>query len=147
MTVAGEVEVKKGGEYRGCMGVGKLFGELAILYNCARTATIQALCDTKVPRFFIRLLAAHLFCMCLGVDTGSQCLPGHYDEHRDHPASRVPQLPQEVCSAMCLRAIMLYAFFIIAIILCVCSVPELKCLTDKDLTKIADILQEVCILA
>ena len=44
----GEVQVTKGGEYRGSMGVGKLFGELAILYNCTRTATIKALGDTKV---------------------------------------------------------------------------------------------------
>ena len=44
----GEVQVTKGGEYRGSMGPGKLFGELAILYNCTRTATIKALGDTKV---------------------------------------------------------------------------------------------------
>ena len=36
------------GELRGTMGPGKLFGELAILYNCTRTATIKALTDTKV---------------------------------------------------------------------------------------------------
>ena len=41
----------KGGEYRGSMGVGKLFGELAILYNCTRTATIKALGNTKVSHW------------------------------------------------------------------------------------------------
>ena len=44
----GEVQVIIRGELRGTMGPGKLFGELAILYNCTRTATIKALSDTKV---------------------------------------------------------------------------------------------------
>lgn len=44
----GEVQVTIRGELRGTMGPGKLFGELAILYNCTRTATIKALTDTKV---------------------------------------------------------------------------------------------------
>ena len=44
----GEVQVTIRGELRGSMGPGKLFGELAILYNCTRTATIKALMDTKV---------------------------------------------------------------------------------------------------
>ncbi len=44
----GEVKVTKGGENRGVMGPGKLFGELAILYNCTRTATIMAVTNTKV---------------------------------------------------------------------------------------------------
>ena len=38
----GEVEVTKSGMSRGNMGVGKVFGELAILYKCPRTATITA---------------------------------------------------------------------------------------------------------
>lgn len=38
----------KGGQVRTEMGPGKLFGELAILYNCTRTATIKAKVDTKV---------------------------------------------------------------------------------------------------
>ena len=44
----GEVQVIIRGELRGTMGPGKLFGELALLYNCTRTATIKALTDTKV---------------------------------------------------------------------------------------------------
>ena len=44
----GEVEVTKGGQLRPPMGQGRAFGELAILYNCTRTATIKAKTDTKV---------------------------------------------------------------------------------------------------
>ena len=44
----GEVEVTKGGQLRPSMGPGRAFGELAILYNCTRTATIKAKTDTKV---------------------------------------------------------------------------------------------------
>lgn len=46
--VEGEVEVSKGGSARPTMGPGRLFGELAILYNCTRTATIKAKTNTKV---------------------------------------------------------------------------------------------------
>jgi len=42
--------VTKGGEHRGNMGEGKLFGELAILYKCTRTATIMAVETTKVSQ-------------------------------------------------------------------------------------------------
>lgn len=44
----GEVQVIKDGKAHGTMGPGKLFGELAVLYNCARTATIKALSNTRV---------------------------------------------------------------------------------------------------
>jgi cGMP-dependent protein kinase len=44
----GEVQVTIRGEHRGTMGPGKLFGELALLYNCTRTATVKALTETKV---------------------------------------------------------------------------------------------------
>jgi hypothetical protein len=47
-TLEGEVQVTIRGEHRGTMGPGKLFGELALLYNCTRTATVKALTDTKV---------------------------------------------------------------------------------------------------
>ena len=52
-SVEGEVQVTVRGELRGTMGPGKLFGELAILYNCTRTATIKALTDTKVSVVYI----------------------------------------------------------------------------------------------
>lgn len=42
------MEVTKGGQLRPSMGPGRAFGELAILYNCTRTATIKAKTDTKV---------------------------------------------------------------------------------------------------
>ena len=44
----GEVQVTIRGELRGTMGPGKLFGELAILYNCTRTATIKAITNSRV---------------------------------------------------------------------------------------------------
>ena len=37
----GMVEVSKEGKILGLMTSGKVFGELAILYNCRRTATIK----------------------------------------------------------------------------------------------------------
>ena len=48
LPAEGNVQVTKNNELRGQMGPGKLFGELAILYNCTRTATIKALMNTKV---------------------------------------------------------------------------------------------------
>ncbi|XP_055332267.1 cGMP-dependent protein kinase 1-like isoform X2 [Paramacrobiotus metropolitanus] len=44
----GEVEVTKDGKKLCNMGPGKVFGELAILYNCKRTATIRAVVPCKV---------------------------------------------------------------------------------------------------
>src|SRR6218665_841008 len=37
----GKVEVTKEGQKLSTMGSGKVFGELAVLYNCARTATVR----------------------------------------------------------------------------------------------------------
>ncbi|XP_066570241.1 cGMP-dependent protein kinase 1 [Amia ocellicauda] len=44
----GEVEVTKEGRKLCTMGPGKVFGELAILYNCTRTATVTALTHVKL---------------------------------------------------------------------------------------------------
>ncbi|XP_076369112.1 cGMP-dependent protein kinase 1-like [Tachypleus tridentatus] len=44
----GRVEVTKEGRHRCFLGPGKLFGELAILYNCTRTATVKALTKCKL---------------------------------------------------------------------------------------------------
>merc|ERR1719346_866009 len=44
----GEYEVIKDGKVLGRLGVGKAFGELAILYNCKRTANIKAVTDGKL---------------------------------------------------------------------------------------------------
>ncbi|XP_041666926.1 cGMP-dependent protein kinase 1-like [Cheilinus undulatus] len=44
----GMVEVSKQGQKLCDIGPGKVFGELAILYNCTRTATVTALTDIKL---------------------------------------------------------------------------------------------------
>ncbi|XP_034534332.1 cGMP-dependent protein kinase 1-like [Notolabrus celidotus] len=44
----GMVEVTKQGQKLCSIGPGKVFGELAILYNCTRTATVTALTDIKL---------------------------------------------------------------------------------------------------
>ena len=44
----GMVEVSKAGKFLHTMKPGKVFGELAILYNCTRTATVKALTACKV---------------------------------------------------------------------------------------------------
>ncbi|XP_035229391.1 cGMP-dependent protein kinase, isozyme 1-like isoform X2 [Stegodyphus dumicola] len=45
VSAEGELEVIKGEKSLGKMGPGKAFGELAILYNCTRTATVKAVTD------------------------------------------------------------------------------------------------------
>ncbi|XP_048464913.1 cGMP-dependent protein kinase 1 [Rhincodon typus] len=44
----GKVEVTKEGVKLCTMGPGKVFGELAILYNCTRTATVKTLTNVKL---------------------------------------------------------------------------------------------------
>ncbi|KAG5831717.1 hypothetical protein ANANG_G00306710 [Anguilla anguilla] len=44
----GKVEVTKEGMKLCTMGPGKVFGELAILYNCTRTATVKTLTNVKL---------------------------------------------------------------------------------------------------
>ncbi|XP_054715908.1 cGMP-dependent protein kinase, isozyme 1-like isoform X2 [Uloborus diversus] len=44
----GELKVLKNDKVIGCIGPGKAFGELAILYNCTRTATIRAVSDAML---------------------------------------------------------------------------------------------------
>lgn len=44
----GDFEIIKDGKVLGLMGPGKAFGELAILYNCTRTASIRAVTGVKV---------------------------------------------------------------------------------------------------
>lgn len=44
----GKLSVSQGQKILGEMGPGKLFGELAILYNCTRTASVKAITDAKL---------------------------------------------------------------------------------------------------
>nr|CAD7203565.1 unnamed protein product [Timema douglasi] len=48
VSAEGEFEVIKEDKVLGRMGPGKAFGELAILYNCTRTASIRVVNDAKV---------------------------------------------------------------------------------------------------
>ncbi|KAI5703810.1 hypothetical protein M8J75_016458 [Diaphorina citri] len=48
VSAEGEFQVIKDGKILAVMGPGKAFGELAILYNCTRTASIRALTPCKV---------------------------------------------------------------------------------------------------
>ena len=41
VSAEGDYEVIKDGKVLGQLGIGKAFGELAILYNCKRTASIR----------------------------------------------------------------------------------------------------------
>ena len=41
VSAEGDYEVIKEGKVLGQLGIGKAFGELAILYNCKRTASIR----------------------------------------------------------------------------------------------------------
>ncbi|CAG2240366.1 PRKG1 [Mytilus edulis] len=48
VSADGELEVLKSNKVLGKMTAGRAFGELAILYNCTRTASVRALTDIKV---------------------------------------------------------------------------------------------------
>ncbi|XP_077999014.1 cGMP-dependent protein kinase 1-like isoform X2 [Glandiceps talaboti] len=48
VAAEGKLEVSKGTKVLGLMGPGKVFGELAILYNCTRTASVKAVTDSKI---------------------------------------------------------------------------------------------------
>lgn len=51
VSAQGEFEVVKDGKVLGVMGPGKAFGELAILYNCTRTASIRG---ENISFFFLQ---------------------------------------------------------------------------------------------
>ena len=44
VNTEGCVEVRKGGKKKADLGSGKVFGELAVLYNCTRSATVIGQC-------------------------------------------------------------------------------------------------------
>ncbi|GJQ76836.1 hypothetical protein Trydic_g15043 [Trypoxylus dichotomus] len=48
VSAEGDFEVRKDDNVLGNMGPGKAFGELAILYNCTRTASIRVVTDSRV---------------------------------------------------------------------------------------------------
>lgn len=48
VSAEGEFDVVKGKQVLGKMGPGRAFGELAILYNCTRTASVRAVSDVRI---------------------------------------------------------------------------------------------------
>ncbi|GFS36250.1 cGMP-dependent protein kinase, isozyme 1 [Nephila pilipes] len=48
VSAEGNLKVWKNNKVIGSVGPGKAFGELAILYNCTRTATVEAVEDAKI---------------------------------------------------------------------------------------------------
>lgn len=48
LFLEGKVEVSRENKYLSTIAPGKVLGELAILYNCKRTATIKAATDCKL---------------------------------------------------------------------------------------------------
>lgn len=48
VSAEGQFEVIKNGVVLGVMGTGKAFGELAILYNCTRTASVRVISDARL---------------------------------------------------------------------------------------------------
>ncbi|CAH1794635.1 unnamed protein product [Owenia fusiformis] len=48
VSAEGELEVMKDGKLLGKMGPGRAFGELAILYNCTRTASVRAASNARM---------------------------------------------------------------------------------------------------
>lgn len=69
------------------MKPGVAFGELAILYNCSRTATTQAITRTKVRNkkgvdyCTDNLQVALKTYIDTGLDSRSQCISWNYDEN------------------------------------------------------------------
>ena len=45
VSAEGQLEVVQDSRYLGTLGPGKAFGELALLYNCKRTATVRGILE------------------------------------------------------------------------------------------------------
>ena len=67
----GKVEVTKDGHSLCTMGSGKVFGELAILYNCTRTATVTGLLDFQHDLRFGFVFSASIILKLLSCKTGT----------------------------------------------------------------------------
>lgn len=63
MNKEGRVEVRKNSKLICKMGCGRVFGELAILYNCTRTASIKGSLfnDNYNKNSFLKILKLFLF--------------------------------------------------------------------------------------
>jgi hypothetical protein len=99
VSADGEYEVIKDGKVLGRLGVGKAFGELAILYNCKRTASIKGEeehCGTLIMMLF------HVLCSfnCSqhrgrGVGLGALRIPANHDGLRNAETKRQARLSQD----------------------------------------------------
>lgn len=78
----GELEVSKSDQILGRMGAGKVFGELAILYNCTRTASVRG----ELYLLFWGHLCIYNMTLLFSIDTspylgsGSSRFPNDHDE-------------------------------------------------------------------
>jgi hypothetical protein len=112
-TVAeGRVEVSRENKYLSTLAPGKVFGELAILYNCKRTATIKG---EYCFSFCQDNCCVVICCTCVNNACSASCschrlqamghrapvFPDYYDAYRPYPTGGIHRLPQEVSSASC----------------------------------------------
>ena len=61
VSAEGDYEVIKDGKVLGQLGIGKAFGELAILYNCKRTASIRGNVILYIPFQIFSFINIHVF--------------------------------------------------------------------------------------
>ncbi|KAK1793737.1 hypothetical protein P4O66_001422 [Electrophorus voltai] len=97
----GKVEVTKEGMKLCTMGPAKVFGELAILYNCTRTATVQSTKPEVKRAVLVYDLTAYSpssrssSYKCEVMGHRPPVFPDHHDENRTHQARRVHGVPEE----------------------------------------------------
>ncbi|CAD5219540.1 unnamed protein product [Bursaphelenchus okinawaensis] len=92
VVAEGQLQVSREGQALGVMNPGVVMGELAILYNCTRTASIQALTD--VVLWVLDRSAFQMITMRLGMERHSQLM------NFLHKVSIFENLPEDRISKM-----------------------------------------------
>ncbi len=91
MSAEGELEVIQGDRVLGRMGPGKAFGELAILYNCTRTASIKGNMYTYQHYYSLPVRSFTLsLCGCVTCTISLFCCPTGrlaLNDHVPNPSS------------------------------------------------------------